>query len=207
MTQPENEPAANRAAGEAPHPRSEAEILDHEYDGIREYDNPMPRWWKLIFWVSFYFSLGYLIHYHVTGNGTSVAAAYEADVAAAREAQALALLGTETTEDSLLKLSTDSKMMADAAKLFAVRCSPCHGPNAEGLIGPNLTDGYWLNGDAKLLTIHSIIDNGVMAKGMPAWNRQLRPIETAKLAAYIGTLRNTNHAGGKGPEGHLIAAQ
>ncbi len=42
--------------------------LTHEYDGIVEYDNPMPRWWVWIFWGSFFFSLGYFIHYHVTGN-------------------------------------------------------------------------------------------------------------------------------------------
>lgn len=181
-------------------------LLNHEYDGIREYDNPMPRWWRWIFWGSFYFSLLYLVHYHMTGNGVSVQGEYEADVALAREANAAALLGAETTEDSLAKLAADGAMMTDTSKLFVKNCAQCHGNGGEGLIGPNLTDGYWLNGDASLLSLHKIIGDGVLAKGMPAWNRQLRPIEVAKLAAYVGTLRNTNRTGPKGAEGRLLAA-
>jgi cytochrome c oxidase cbb3-type subunit III len=185
---------------------SSPRLLDHEYDGIQEYDNPMPRWWVLIFWASFFFSLGYGIHYHLTGNGVSVQTAYETDLAIAREAEAAAVLGTETTEESLGKLALDANMMKDAAKLFGERCSTCHGTKAEGLIGPNLTDGAWLNGDATLLAINKIISGGVLAKGMPAWDRQLRPIELAKLTAYVGTLRNTNVPGPKGAEGRVIAA-
>jgi cytochrome c oxidase cbb3-type subunit III len=185
----------------------EARLLDHDYDGIREYDNPMPRWWRWIFWASFYFAIGYVIHYHLTGNGASVQADYEADLAVAREAEALALLGTETTEASLSKLVTDTAMMADAAKLFTSRCGVCHGARGEGLIGPNLTDAFWINGDASLLSLHTIIDGGVLAKGMPAWNRQLRPIEVAKLAAYVGSIKNTNLPGPKGAEGRPVTVQ
>jgi cytochrome c oxidase cbb3-type subunit 3 len=196
-----DDPSA-RAAHEGPHPQ--ARLLDHEYDGIQEYDNPMPPWWVWVFWGSFFFSIGYAIHYHATGNGSSVQAEYEADVAAAREAESAALLGSETTEESLSKLAGDQALMADAAKLFGVRCSPCHGIKGEGLIGPNLTDGAWLSGNASLLSIHTIISTGVLEKGMPAWDRQLRPIEVAKLAGYVGTLRNTNVPGPKGAEGRLI---
>jgi cytochrome c oxidase cbb3-type subunit 3 len=180
-------------------------LLDHEYDGIREYDNPMPRWWKWIFWGSFYFSIGYFVHYHLTGNGPSVQASYEADLAQAREAEALALLGTETTEESLSKLTKDVAMMADAEKLFGARCAACHGLKGEGLIGPNLTDAHWLHGDASLLSIHKLIEQGVPSKGMPAWARQLKPIEVAKLAAFIGTKRNTNLPGPRGAEGTQLS--
>ena len=51
---------------------------NHEYDGITEYDNPMPGWWKATFWATFVFSLGYLFHYVVAGKGESVAEAYAA---------------------------------------------------------------------------------------------------------------------------------
>src|SRR5690606_12847835 len=115
-------------------------------DGIREYDNPMPRWWKWIFWGSFYFSIAYVFHYHI-GDGESVAAIYETDVALAREREAQAMLGNEVTEDSLAKLMANDKMMKDASALFIQRCAQCHGNRGEGLIGPNLTDEYWLNAD------------------------------------------------------------
>jgi cytochrome c oxidase cbb3-type subunit III len=203
MTSPQN--SSEQATDVASTP--EELLLDHEYDGIREYDNPMPRWWRWIFWGSFYFSVAYFVHYQLTGNGTTVQAAYETDLAIAREAEALAVMGSETTEASLANLAADNAMMLDAAKLYVLRCASCHAAKGEGLIGPNLTDGHWIHGDATLLSIHSIIGAGVPAKGMPAWSKQLRPIELAKLAAFIGTLRGTNLPGAKAPEGRLISVR
>jgi cytochrome c oxidase cbb3-type subunit III len=187
-------------------PRDAVQLLGHEYDGIQEYDNPMPRWWVWIFWGSFYFSLGYFIHYHMTGNGESVAMAYDTDLALAREKEAMAAMGGEVTEESLGKLMASGAMVADAAKLFTVRCAQCHGIKGEGLIGPNLTDNYWLHGNASLMSIHEIISEGVQTKGMPPWKKQLRPIELGKVTAYVGSLRGTNVPGPKGNEGQLVEA-
>jgi cytochrome c oxidase cbb3-type subunit III len=179
-------------------------LLNHEYDGILEYDNPMPKWWLWIFWGTFYFSIGYYVHFQLTGNGLSVAQAFEEDVAQAREREASHALGGGVTEQSLTELSHNKAILGDAARLFALRCATCHGPQGEGLIGPNLTDGYWLHGDASLMSIYGIISEGVQSKGMPPWNRQLKPIELAKLAAFVGSIRNTNVAGPKGQEGTLV---
>lgn len=179
-------------------------LLSHEYDGIREYDNPMPKWWVWIFWGSFYFAGAYFLHYHITGNGESVASGYEADLSAAREKEALAVMGTEVSEESLAKLQANEAMMADASKLFVQRCAQCHGAKGEGLIGPNLTDDYWIHGAPSLMNISDIISEGVQTKGMPPWKRQLRPIEIGKLAAYVGTMLDTN-VPGKGPEGSKIS--
>jgi cytochrome c oxidase cbb3-type subunit 3 len=181
-------------------------LLSHEYDGIREYDNPMPRWWVWIFWASFYFSLGYFIHYHMTGNGESVAAAYDTDLALAREKEAAQAMSGGLTEQTLAGLMGNEAMMADASKLFVQRCAQCHGNKGEGLIGPNLTDNYWIHGDASLLSIHEVISEGVQTKGMPPWKKQLRPIELSKLTAYVGTLKGTDIPGPKGKEGKLIEA-
>lgn len=181
-------------------------LLNHEYDGIQEFDNPMPRWWVWLFWGSFYFSLGYFIHYHMTGNGESVASSYDTDLALAREKEALQAMGGGVTEDSLSKLMTNQAMMTDASKLFVQRCAQCHGNQGEGLIGPNLTDNYWLHGDASLMSIFEVISEGVQSKGMPPWKKQLRPIELSKVAAYVGALRGTNVPGPKGTEGRLIEA-
>lgn len=181
-------------------------LLTHEYDGILEYDNPMPKWWVWTFWGSFFFSLGYFIHYHVTGNGESVAVAYDTELSVAREKEAMQAMGGEVTEDSLTKLMLNPAMMNDASKLFVQRCAQCHGANGEGLIGPNLTDNYWLHGNASLMAIYQVVNEGVQTKGMPAWKKQLRPIELGKVTAFIGTLRGTNVAEPKGAEGQLIEA-
>ena len=183
---------------------AEEKLLEHAYDGIHEYDNPLPRWWVWIFAGSFWFSLAYFFQYHISGNGESAAAAYEADMRSAREAEAKATLAKPVTEESLGKLMSDPALMNDAKGLFGARCSPCHGAQAQGLIGPNLTDRAWIHGQGTLSDIYAVIDGGVAAKGMPAWGRQLSPIEVRKLAAFVGTQRG-KAVPGKAPEGDVIA--
>jgi cytochrome c oxidase cbb3-type subunit 3 len=180
------------------------QLLEHEYDGIKEYDNPLPRWWVWIFAGSFWFSVGYFFHYHLSPHGESVLASYEADVREAREAEAKATLAQPVTEESLGKLMADAALMVDAKLLFAARCAACHGDQGQGLIGPNLTDDAWLHGSASLSDIYGIIDAGVPAKGMPAWGRQLSPIELRKVAAFVGSQRGKGIPG-KAPEGTVIA--
>jgi len=182
----------------------EEQLLDHEYDGIREYDNPLPRWWVWIFAGSFWFSLAYFLHYHVFPHGQSVAAAYEADVREARELEAKASLAQPVTEESLGKLMVDAALMTDAKALFNLRCAVCHGDRAQGVIGPNLTDDAWIHGAGNLTDIYAVIDAGVLAKGMPAWGRQLSPIELRKVAAFVGTQRG-KAVPGKAPEGTVVA--
>lgn len=176
------------------------QLLDHEYDGIREYDNPLPRWWVWLWAGSVVFSVGYFFHYHLSGNGESVEMAYEADVRTAREREAQSNLAEPVSEESLGKLMSDSALMTDTQALFALRCAPCHGDRAQGLIGPNLTDDAWLHGNGSLTDIFGVIHDGVLAKGMPAWGKQLSPIEVRKLAAFVGTQRG-KAVPGKGPEG------
>lgn len=181
----------------------EAPVMDHEYDGIREYDNPLPRWWVWMWAGSFFFSVGYFFHYHVSHNGTSVSDGYTAELAEAREAEAKQSLAEPVNEESLGKLMQNPPLMADAKALFGLRCAPCHGANAQGLIGPNLTDNSWLHGAGKLTDIYGVVEGGVAAKGMPAWGRQLSPIELRKVVAFVGTLRGSN-VPGKPPEGNAV---
>ena len=198
-----SDPAAS-AANLAPGPKPTADLLDHEYDGIREYDNPLPGWWVAIFWGSFFFAIGYCFHYWV-GNGVSVHDSYEQEMAAVRAEQAKRALAETVSEDGLKKLQGDGALMADAKALFGQRCTPCHGDRAQGVIGPNLTDSYWLHGDGSLMAIHHTVSDGVPDKGMPPWKMQLTPVQVRELAALVGTLRGTN-VPGKAPQGELVNA-
>lgn len=180
-------------------------LTGHEYDGIAEYDNPMPTWWRRTFWATFCFSIGYFVHYQLTGNGASVSEIYEADMRQHRELVAAQSLGQEMTEEGLAKLMGDPSLMKDARTVFVARCSQCHADQGQGNIGPNLTDAHWLYGSASLLDLHEIVSNGRVQKGMPAWARMLRPLELAQVVAYIGTLRNTN-VPGRPPQGTRLAA-
>lgn len=178
-------------------------FTDHEYDGIQEYDNPMPRWWVWTFWGTFYFAVCYFLWQHVYMRGTPVEEEWAMDMRAAREEAARRDLGT-ISEESLAKLGTNPAIMADAHATFAKRCVQCHGSSGEGVIGPNLTDDYWLHGKASLMDIYAVVNEGVASKGMPAWGKQLDAVEVAKLAAYVGTMRG-KHLPGKPPEGTLLA--
>jgi cytochrome c oxidase cbb3-type subunit III len=194
-------PISERAPATAKEARVDhGQVLDHEYDGIKEYDNPLPRWWVLAFWASFWFSLGYFLYYHVFDKGESVAASYQRELVTAREQRLAQAAKEKVSEDGLAKLAADQGLVADAKLLFSERCAVCHGSDGQGLIGPNLSDGHWLHGRGELLQIYAVISEGVPAKGMPSWQAQLSPVQLRKLTAYVGSLRGKNLPG-KAPEG------
>lgn len=176
------------------------ELLDHEYDGIREYDNPLPRWWVWTFWGSFWFAGFYFLNLHVYEKADTVEQEYEAEMAAHREKQ-MAAMG-ELSEEMLTKLMQDKAMMADTTGIFKERCEECHADKGQGQIGPNLTDDHWIHGKGSLMDIYKVVNEGA-PNGMPAWGRQLRPQEVLKLTAYVGKMRGTNLPG-KAPEGNKV---
>jgi cytochrome c oxidase cbb3-type subunit 3 len=181
-------------------------LTGHEYDGIAEYDNPMPTWWRRTFWATVVFSICYFVHYQLTGNGASVADSYAADMREHRELLAAQSLGEEMTEAGLTQLMKDPALMKDARTVFVTRCIQCHADRGQGNIGPNLTDAAWIYGSGSLLELYEIVANGRIQKGMPTWSRVLRPLELAQVVAYIGTLRDTN-VPGRPPQGTRVEPQ
>ena len=190
-------------SAERPKNPREDELLDHEYDGIREYDNPLPGWWVKTWWGSVLFAFAYVVYYYVSPHGMTVAAAYEEDMRLAREERAKRSLAEAPSEAVLGKLMGDKELMQDAKVTFGQRCAQCHEAEGQGLIGPNLTDNHWIHGKGRLMDVYETVSHGVPAKGMPAWELQLQPIELRKLAAFIGTLRGKNLPG-KAPEGSEV---
>jgi len=192
-----------RHDGNAPTPAAEAHApMDHRYDGIEEFDNPMPAWWVWTFWGSFLFSLGYLFHFWI-GTGVGDQASYEAEMVDVRAEAAQRALGQKVSEEALSLALSDKGSVSAGRVLFEARCQVCHGPLAEGLIGPNLTDDFWIHGRGTLLNLHDVIAEGVLDKGMPAWSKQLQPTELRQVIAYVGSVRGT-HLAGKEPQGELV---
>ncbi len=174
-------------------------LLDHDYDGIREYDNPMPRWWLYIFWASIVFSV---VYYADTGGrlrGPARIEAYEQAMAAFRAQQAKQG-GGGVTEASLAKLVSDSAALSLGKTTFTTTCAPCHRPDGGGLIGPNLTDDYWIHGGT-LTDIRKTVAEGVLDKGMPSWGRLLKPDQLLAVVAYVSTLHGTHPPDPKPPQG------
>lgn len=199
MTEPMTE--ENKARPEAP---LDAPVTDHEYDGIQEYDNPMPTWWRRTFWLSFWFAVVYYIHFQLTGNGASVAQSYETDMQEFRAFVASQSLGEEMTEEGLTQLMDNPALMKDAHGLFLKRCLQCHADKGQGNIGPNLTDEYWLYGGGTLMDIYESVSQGRPLKGMPAWSRLLSPMDIGLLVGYVGSIRNSQVAG-RPPQGKKIS--
>jgi len=179
------------------------ELLDHDYDGIQEYDNPLPRWWVMIFWATIIFTPIYILFYHF-GPGLLEHEKYERSVQAfyERQAKELASMG-EVTDDTLLTLKENPAMLSQGQQIFRTKCSPCHGMFGEGNIGPNLTDDYWIHG-ARPTNIYHTITEGVPDKGMLTWKNQLPPAKIMAVAAYVLTLHGTNPPNPKPPQGKLF---
>lgn len=186
-----------------PTPR-DRRLLDHEYDGIQEYDNPLPRWWVALFWATIVFSVLYVLNIPVLGKGPGRIAEYDAEMARA-SALAAAAAPAGPDEATLLALAGNDSVVAAGRATFAAQCVACHGPDGGGVIGPNLTDPSWIHGGAPV-QIHTTVTNGVLTKGMPAWGKVLAPDVVNAVVAYVLTLRGTTPANPKAPEGDSLVA-
>lgn len=176
----------------------------HEYDGIQEQDNRLPRWWLWTLYLAILFSVGYWFVYHTFGRQTLASTAY-AEVRRARlarEAEALKSAG-EVDAPLLVKLSKEPSTIAEGKALFDETCTVCHDAGGRGKIGPNLTDAYWLHG-AEPLAVYATIREGVLDKQMPAWGQKLGERRVRSVTAYVLSIRDTHVAGGKEPQGELV---
>lgn len=178
----------------------EDRLLDHEYDGIKEYDNPMPRWWLATFWVTIIFSILYILNVPVIGIGKGRLADYEADMAQAAILAAKNNPLAGITADRLVTASTDPAQRALGAATFGTMCASCHLADGGGQIGPNLTDRYWLHGN-RPLEIFKTVAEGIAAKGMPPWGKILKPDQLVAVAGYVLTLQGTTPKVAKPPQG------
>jgi cytochrome c oxidase cbb3-type subunit 3 len=180
-------------------PGDDTPIMDHEYDGIQEYDNPMPRWWLLLFAVTILLVPLYYLAPGDIGNGAKKYAMYDKEMAAFR-AEHPDFGGSAVTADEMAKVVADPRQVAAGKALFATNCVSCHLPDGGGLIGPNLTDDYWIHGGTPL-EVHNTINEGVLAKGMPPWGKMLKPEQVNSLTAFVRSLHGTAPAKPKAPDG------
>lgn len=193
--------ASARDSAPAEEAREEARLLEHAYDGIQEFDNPLPGWWSWIFIGSIVFSVFYALYYHVVDWGTSPAQGYQVALARyddKREIREKAAL-SNVTEDMLAQRAEDGKVLARGEAVFGERCASCHGPTGAGLIGPNLTDLAQLHGGSRL-DLYRTVRGGVAGTAMLAWGEQLSDQDVIAATAFVITLQG-KQLQGKPPEG------
>lgn len=175
--------------------------MGHDYDGIRELNNPTPPWWK---W-GFLFTVAFGIVYawrtevsHAAPNQLQELAAAEEKAAVAKE-EYLKKAANNIDENNVTQL-TDPADLAVGQKIFIASCAPCHGPQGQGVVGPNLTDDFWLHG-GKINDVFKTIKYGVAEKGMKAWQEDFSPKQLAQIASYVKSIHGTNPSNPKEPQG------
>lgn len=165
----------------------------HETGGIAQADNRLPSWWLWLFWLALALAAGTWLGgqaFHVVPGPLE---RYLADRTAALDTGGL------VTGDMLESLAKDKLAVQAGAAAFRKNCTRCHGDHAEGKVGPNLTDAYWIGGGAPV-DIYATIVEGRNAKGMPPWGGELGRGLCKQVAAYILTIREQNLPG-KPPQG------
>ncbi|MGM4884367.1 MULTISPECIES: cytochrome-c oxidase, cbb3-type subunit III [Rhizobium] len=189
---------------------SGVETTGHEWDGIQELNNPMPRWWIWTFYVTILWAIGYAIAYPAIPMITSATNGYlgystraelQQDLNLAKSSQTKFhnLIAAKTVEEIAADPALREFAIAGGASAFKVNCAPCHGSGASGGPGfPNLNDDDWLWG-GDLNAIQTTIAHGIRFDGdtdshsseMPPFAGVLEPIQMKQVAAYVWGLTNT----------------
>lgn len=175
----------------------------HELDGIQEYDNPLPGWLWAIWWGAVIFAVLYMAFFALSFGDESYEAEYRSGAVqdlAAVQAHYDANPLVPPTSVELLAGAKNPEVLEKARVRFTKTCAPCHGEQAQGLIGPNLTDDRWIHG-GQVAQIFQTVAKGWPAKGMPPWGRALPPDELAALVSYIRSLQGSTPPGAKPAEG------
>ena len=177
-------------------------LMPEDYDGIKELDNQVPPWFNWLFYGSIIFAALYLLNFHVLSNNKLMADEYNDEVnIASIQRNELIKSGAFVNETTVTQL-TDAASLEAGKEIFKANCVACHGPEGGGLVGPNLTDDYWIHGGG-IKNIFKTIKYGVPAKGMITWQNQLNPKQMQNVASFVMNIHGTHPAAAKPPEGNL----
>ena len=181
-------------------PQDDKYFSDHDYDGIKELNNPSPYWVLFLFLGTIGFSLFYAVNYFgYPNNGKDQISEYNQQMAVVEKQRA----GKNPSEQNGGVAVDNKALMAQGAKLFVEKgCIACHGTKGEGnAIGPNLTDHFWING-CKPADVIRVITEGVPQKGMTPFKSMMTEAQIRSVTAYVlGTLVGSNPPNAKAPQG------
>lgn len=180
----------------------DAPKTDHAYDGIEEYDNPLPGWWKWLFVATIAFSPFYMLFYHGGAAGRSVEDRYGIALATNTRLQFAEIGNLAPDANTIATYMHKDSWVKVGESVFKANCISCHGRNGEGQVGPNLTDEMYKN-VVKIEDIARVINEGAGGGAMPKWSNRLHPNEVVLVSAYVASLRGKN-VEGRIPEGRAI---
>ena len=177
-------------------------LLDHNYDGIKELDNALPPWWKYGFYITIVVAVFYFLKFEVWHTGMNPTEEYNTEMTIAKTETDAYLASAKENVDENTVTDLDAAGNAAGKAIFAKTCVPCHMAEGQGLVGPNLTDEYWIHGGS-IKDIFKTIKYGFPDKGMQSWQTTYSPVEMQQLSSYIRSLRGTNPPNPKAPQGDL----
>ena len=183
-------------------PATQEELVEgHDFDGIRELDNDPPFWLSMIFLVTVLIAYTYFAKYHIFHAGPSSAEQYEDQMAPyVKKSEETETKVAKKEPEKPLEPFKDQADITAGSKIFSTNCVVCHAPGGAGLVGPNLTDQYWLHGGSFKDIVHTIT-YGYPVKGMISWQGQISKQQILQVASYIMTLQGTHPANPKPPQG------
>lgn len=157
-------------------------IRPHDFDGIQEFDNPMPNWWLFLLFASIVYAFLYwaLLHRYSEERDPGRELTHQMEQASQEAAKKAGVLSNPI----LWSMSRDAAVVKGGKEVYLASCAPCHLPDLAGAIGPNLKDQVWIHG-AQPMDILKVITEGVPAKGMPTWGPMLGRQKISEVAAYI----------------------
>ncbi len=184
-------------------PLDDVPLVGHAFDGIQEYDNPLPGWWKWLFVGSIVYSLLYLPYYHFGAPGRSVAEKYDVALGENMRLQFAEIGELKPDEATLVRMMNDPGWVKVGESVYRTNCASCHGIDGGGIVGPNLADEHFKN-VREITDILRVVQNGAAAGAMPAWKNRLVMNEQILVSSFVASLRGTSPANPKGPEGNII---
>ena len=218
---------SNSGAGKKIDEATGVETVGHEWDGIEELNNPLPRWWLWTFYATIVFAIGYVVVYPAIPMGSkgsdglwkwSSRGALAAETAAADKTRAGVLAAIAATP--IDQLAANPQLMQAAVSggkaAFRVNCVQCHGAGAAGSKGyPNLNDDDWLWG-GDLATLETTINHGIRFPGddqtrqsqMPSFGRDaiLPAVQVDEVASYVRSLSGKEKGAGAQRGAAIFAA-
>src|SRR3970040_2588662 len=178
-------------------------LLDHDYDGIKELDNNLPPWWVYLFYACIIFAVVYLVRFEIMGADNQEMKLKKEMAQAQIDIAEYKKTAPDLMHEKTVTLLTDPADLAGGKHIFTLNCVACHRADAGGQIGPNLTDDHWILGGGIKNVFHTLVNGGRDGKGMISWKGTLKPKEMQKVASYIISLKGSNPADPKAPEGEI----
>ncbi len=177
-----------QANARRPNHGEKIETMGHVWDGdLEEYNNPLPRWWLYLFYITLLWGMGYLLAYPGLGSFKGLLAWTQREQYSTEVAQADSTYGPlfeQYKSEDIAKLADNDEALAVGKRLFATYCTQCHGSDAGGARGfPNLTDQDWQYGGTPQAIEHSILEGRQAV--MPAWSAVIGEQATQDVASYV----------------------